>query len=150
MYSLTSFAPGSFGVLLFHPVIMGFHVCFFFCFLCTDHIGDLLIFGFEPLLPLTCCFFFPGAACLLAEFQGFLARSLDAIYMTMAGQLSPLRSVLLWVLFGPSCAEWASGAFHIVFCLQPILLFCCEFTTVPQHMRLATYLEWCCLHFHAT
>ena len=131
MYSLTSFAPGSFGVLLFHPVIMGFHVCFFFCFLCTDHIGDLLIFGFEPLLPLTCCFFFPGAACLLAEFQGFLARSLDAIYMTIAGKLSPLRSILLLELFGPSYAEWASSAFYAAVLFQDIvLLFCGELTTV--------------------
>ena len=106
-------------------------IFFLSSFLCTDHKRDLVIFGFQPLLPLLCCFIFPGAACLLAEFQGFLARSLDAIYMTIAGKLSPLRSILLLELFGPSYAEWASSAFYAAVLFQDIvLLFCGEFTTV--------------------
>ena len=117
-------------------------------FLSSYHKRDLDSFGFQPLLPLLCCFIFPGAACLLAEFQGFLVRSLDVINMTMAGQLSPLRSVLLWVLFGPSCAEWASGAFHFVLLEQNFLLFCGELTTVFQNNRLEGDFQLC-LHCQA-
>ena len=100
----------------------------------------LFFFSFF-VLPLICCFHVPAKSCHLAEVQGFLACSLDVIYMTMAGQLSPFRGVFLWVLSGPSCAEWASGAFYFVRLEQTLLLFCGELTTVFQKNRLAGHFQ---------